>query len=46
MANVIPSIFIYQREFKDLRDFWIKDLREEKIYFAAISTSWSYNSIK
>lgn len=42
---MIQPILIYQRKFRDLRDSWIKDLGEEKVYFAVTPISWSYNSI-
>ncbi len=45
VPDVIPPALIYQRESRDLKDSWIKDLGEEKVHFATTSTGYSCNSI-
>lgn len=41
---IIPAL-IYEGESGDLRDSWIKDLGEKKVYFVITPIGLSYNSI-
>lgn len=43
--DMILSALIYQGKSEDLRNFWIEDLKKEKVYFTITPTSWSCNSI-
>ncbi len=45
IAMQIPPVLIHQGESEDLIESWVADVGDDTVYFAAISTRLSNNSI-